>query len=64
MNQKCYFPLTKEEMDAQQQLLNQAFSPIKREHISSVDCWCKPYPTDDDELVWVHRDPDENAGNA
>jgi hypothetical protein len=36
----------------------------KREHISSVDCWCKPYPADDDELVWVHRDPDDNAGNA
>jgi hypothetical protein len=33
-----------------------------REHIPSVDCWCKPYPADDDELVWVHRE--EEAGNA
>jgi hypothetical protein len=36
----------------------------EEEHIPSVDCWCKPYPADEEELVWVHRDSNENTGNA
>jgi hypothetical protein len=29
-----------------------------REHIASVDCWCKPIEDDDFPDVWVHHSMD------
>lgn len=40
------------------------FKSETREHIPSVDCWCKPWQADDDGNVWVHRDNDEGVGHA
>ena len=28
----------------------------EREHISSVDCWCKPYQDDQCPDVWIHNE--------
>ena len=28
----------------------------EREHISSIDCWCKPYQDDVCPDVWIHNE--------
>jgi hypothetical protein len=31
-------------------------SPEARDHVASVNCWCRPVQDDDVPTVWIHSD--------